>query len=76
MTDGARFVIRVSGNGFLYNMVRIIAGTLVEAGKGRFDHHQVARALETGERTLAGQTLPPHGLCLQWMRYPGDEPAL
>jgi len=62
----------VSGNGFLYNMVRIIAGTLVGVGRGRIDLDRVREALETGERRLAGQTLPPEGLCLMWMRYAGQ----
>lgn len=63
--------IDVSGSGFLWNMVRIIAGTLVEAGKGRLGPEQVREALATGDRRKAGPTLPGHGLCLEWIRY-GD----
>lgn len=63
----------VSGNGFLYNMVRIIAGTLVEVGKGRMEVDRVREALASGDRRLAGPTLPPEGLCLMWMTYPGDD---
>lgn len=64
-----KLVIRVWGNGFLWNMVRIIAGTLVEAGKGRCTPERVREALRTGNRRLAGSTLPAHGLCLEWIRY-------
>jgi tRNA pseudouridine38-40 synthase len=61
--------ISVSGSGFLWNMVRIIAGTLVEAGKGKLTPEDVQGALAMGDRRKAGPTLPPHGLCLQWIRY-------
>lgn len=61
--------VEVSGNGFLYNMVRIITGTLVEVGRGRMSADDVARALESGDRRLAGPTMPAQGLCLEWIRY-------
>lgn len=61
--------IEVSGSGFLWNMVRIIAGTLVEAGKARLTPDNIREALATGDRRKAGPTLPPHGLCLEWIRY-------
>jgi tRNA pseudouridine38-40 synthase len=61
--------IEVSGSGFLYNMVRIIAGTLVEVGKGRMSAGDVAAAVESGDRRRAGPTMPPEGLCLEWVRY-------
>jgi tRNA pseudouridine38-40 synthase len=70
-----RFVIRVRGNGFLYNMVRIIAGTVMEAGRSsengvpRITPEQIATALANSDRTLAGPTLPPQGLRLEWVRY-------
>ncbi len=64
-----RLEIRVWGNGFLWNMVRIIAGTLVEAGKGKCGPERVREALRTGDRRLAGPTLPAQGLCLEWIRY-------
>lgn len=67
--DVQKLVIRVWGNGFLWNMVRIIAGTLVEAGKGKCEPERVREALRTGDRRLAGPTLPPLGLCLEWIRY-------
>ena len=68
-----RIRIEVVGSGFLYNMVRIIAGTLLEAGRGRIDEARVDEVLATGNRRLAGQTLPPQGLCLRWIHY-GDTP--
>ena len=67
-------VIEVAGSGFLYNMVRIIAGTLVEAGRGKLGPEDVRRALATGDRSTTGQTLPPHGLRLEWVRYGAGEP--
>lgn len=67
--DVQQLAIRVWGNGFLWNMVRIIAGTLVEAGKGKCGPERIREALRTGNRRLAGSTLPAHGLCLEWIRY-------
>lgn len=65
--------IDIEADGFLYNMVRIIAGTLLEVGNGRRTLEDVAQALATGDRTRAGRTLPPHGLCLEAVAY-GDGP--
>ena len=59
--------IRVTGNGFLYNMVRIIVGTLVAIGRGQMGIERMGQALETGNRELAGPTAPAQGLML--MRY-------
>lgn len=64
-----RFRIEVSGSGFLYNMVRIIAGTLVACGRGRMTADDVSRTIESKDRRNAGPTLPPTGLCLEWIRY-------
>jgi len=61
--------IAVSGDGFLYNMVRILAGTLVEVGRGRMPVDRVSEAIGTGDRRLAGPTLPPRGLRLDWMEH-------
>jgi tRNA pseudouridine38-40 synthase len=62
--------IVVQGDGFLYNMVRILAGTLVEVGRGRFQPARIDDILAAADRRLAGPTLPPQGLCLEWIRYP------
>ena len=60
----------VSGNAFLYNMVRIIAGTLVEIGLHRLPPDAFSRALASGNRLDLGMTAPPHGLELTEVRYP------
>jgi tRNA pseudouridine38-40 synthase len=60
----------IVGNGFLYNMVRIIAGTLVEIGRGRMPPEQIVQILEARNRDAAGPTMPPDGLCLMWVKYP------
>ena len=65
----ARFVIRVSGSGFLYNMVRIIAGTLMEVGRGKIEPGEIEAIIASGDRRQAGPTLPPQGLRLEWVRY-------
>ena len=67
--DGPELHLIVEGDGFLYHMVRIIAGTLVEVGRGRFDPEVIDRVLATGDRTQAGPTLPPSGLWLEWISY-------
>lgn len=66
---GREIVIRISGNGFLYNMVRIIAGTLLEVGAGRREIATVEEAIATGERSKAGPTAPAHGLMLKEIEY-------
>lgn len=65
--------IKIRGNGFLYNMVRIIAGTLIYVSEEKRTLDDVRRAIETGERTFAGMTLPPEGLYLNEVFY--DEPT-
>ena len=62
--NGEDIVIRVCGNGFLYNMVRIIAGTLLEAGKGKIEPNEMERILNALDRQAAGPTAPAHGLTL------------
>jgi len=64
----------VQADGFLYNMVRAIVGTLLDVGRGRLSCDVVRRALETGERKIAGPTAPPGGLYLLSVQYP--EPVL
>lgn len=61
---GEDIVIRVCGNGFLYNMVRIIAGTLLEVGKGKIAPNEVENILKALDRQAAGPTAPAHGLTL------------
>jgi len=61
--------IAVRGEGFLWNMVRIIAGTLVEVGAGRRAADSMAEAIAAKERSAAGVTMPPEGLTLQWINY-------
>ncbi|MGN0318467.1 MAG: tRNA pseudouridine(38-40) synthase TruA [Lachnospira sp.] len=68
--------IEITGNGFLYNMVRIIAGTLIQVGKGRFEPVEVKKMLLAEDRTMAGQTAPPQGLTLMNIEYvDGDDKA-
>ena len=62
--DGADIVIRITGNGFLYNMVRIIAGTLIRVGRGFYEPEKVREILEEKKRTAAGVTAPACGLVL------------
>lgn len=61
--------IRVKGNGFLYNMVRIIAGTLVEVGRGHIKPEEVAGIIATKDRAKAGPTAPARGLRLVEIEY-------
>ena len=67
--DEIRLVIY--GTAFLYNMVRIIAGTLIYVGQGRLPEDAFARAIETGDRLRLGPTAPPQGLCLNRVDYGG-----
>ena len=69
---GERIKIRISGNGFLYNMVRIIAGTLLQVGRGFYTPEDVRGILETKDRESAGVTAPPHGLMLMRIEYEKD----
>ena len=71
--EGERVTLCVMGDGFLYNMVRIIAGTLAEIGKGKRAPGAIARAIETGDRLALGQTAPERGLTLVRVFYEGDE---
>lgn len=67
---GGEFItVRLEGNGFLYHMVRIIVGTLIEVGLGRRPAEVVARALESGNRDDLGPTAPAHGLWLERVSY-------
>ncbi len=65
-----RITIEVEADGFLYNMVRAIVGTLVEVGRGAQPAEWVGRVLESTDRGEAGPTAPPQGLFLLWVKYP------
>jgi len=67
-----RVQIKVSGNGFLWNMVRILAGTLHEVGRGKMAPDDVPKILASLDRRRAGPTMPPEGLCLEWIQYPSE----
>ena len=62
--------IRITGNGFLYNMVRIIAGTLLDIGRGHLQAEDMEKILAAKDREAAGPTAPAHGLTLLSIRYP------
>ena len=61
--------IEITGNGFLYNMVRIIAGTLVDVGLGKIKEEEIPQIISSRDRTKAGKTLPAHGLYLVEVIY-------
>ncbi len=63
-------VFEITANAFLYNMVRIIVGTLLDVGKGRIEPQNVKKILAGKDRTLAEETVPACGLCLIAVRYP------
>ena len=68
---GELLVLSVTGDGFLYNMVRILAGTVLEVCAGRLSPGEIPGILRARDRSLAGPTLPPHGLYLDRVFYPG-----
>ena len=67
--NGEIITISLTGNGFLYNMVRIISGTLIEVGEGKIEPVKLKEILEAKDRLQAGKTLPPTGLCLVNVEY-------
>ena len=67
--EGSRITMDFKADGFLYNMVRIIVGTLVEVGSGKLDVNALADVFARKERSLAGITAPPHGLFLTNVAY-------
>ena len=67
--DGDIITIRISGTGFLYNMVRIIAGTLIEIGNGQYPPEKMQEILNACDREAAGPTAPAKGLTLIGIRY-------
>jgi tRNA pseudouridine38-40 synthase len=66
---GTRLVLTLAGDGFLRHMVRAIAGTLVDVGRGRWPAARLAEILASADRSQAGPTAPPHGLFLVSVRY-------
>lgn len=73
LQNKSEITMRITGNGFLYNMVRIIAGTLIRVGRGYYSPEKVKEILETRERTEAGVTAPPNGLVLVKIDYGENE---
>lgn len=67
--ENDRIWIELTGNGFLYNMVRIICGTLVEVGLGNLEPGEIPNIIKDKERGNAGKTLPPQGLYLVKVEY-------
>lgn len=72
-TDGDEIVLRVSGRGFLYNMVRIMAGTLLEVGRGHIAPEKVKEILAARDRQAAGPTAPACGLTLVGYEFLTEE---
>ena len=68
--SGDMLEMRVHGNGFLYNMVRILAGTLIGVGSGKLERGAIRRALQSGSRLDLGVTAPAGGLTLMRVDYP------
>ncbi len=68
--DADMIIIEITGNGFLYNMVRIIAGTLIRIGSGAQPPEEMIHILEARDRSLAGDTARPMGLTLMKIVYP------
>lgn len=67
--EGDRIYIELTGNGFLYNMIRIISGTLLDVGQGKIEPREIPEIIQSKDRTRAGRTLPAHGLCLMEVKY-------
>lgn len=67
--ENEKIIIELTGNGFLYNMVRIIAGTLVDVGLGKIKPEEIEEIINSKDRTRAGKTLPPYALYLLEVKY-------
>lgn len=74
--NGELLTISVTGNGFLYNMVRIIAGTLLKVGSGQIVPEEIEKIIAGKDRALAGPTAPAKGLTLVKIRYPEWEKSV
>lgn len=68
--NGNEVVFIFKGNGFLYNMVRILVGVLIDIGQGKMEPTEVPYLFEKRDRTLAGKTMEPHGLYMWKITYP------
>ena len=69
LQEGSEIIIRIKGNGFLYNMVRIIAGTLVDLGTGKIPADLLPEIIASRDRERAGHTAPPQGLYMAEVFY-------
>lgn len=67
--EGSKVYLTFTGNGFLYNMVRILTGTLIEVGRGERTPESILEVFDSNDRTKAGFTAPPQGLCLMEVLY-------
>jgi len=67
--EGEKITIELTGNGFMYNMVRIISGTIVDVGLGKIGANEIPKIIEAKDRSKAGKTLPAHGLYLVEVYY-------
>ena len=63
------YSLKITGTGFLYNMVRIIMGTLIEVGRGKLQPIDVKKIIDNKDRSLAGKTVSPVGLVLKEVKY-------
>jgi tRNA pseudouridine38-40 synthase len=66
---GRRIEVEIEGDGFLYNMVRNVVGSLVEVGVGRWPPEKFDEVIAARDRRVAGPIAPPNGLCLVWIKY-------
>lgn len=71
--DGKNLVFRISGDGFLYNMVRIMTGTLLSVGRGKLDPVEIPHITDARDRRCAGETVAPDGLYLNYVDYGGKD---
>lgn len=67
--NGDLIKVYIAADGFLYNMVRIIVGTLIRVGEGKIEPHEMINIIESKERAKAGKSVPPGGLCLEEVFY-------
>lgn len=67
--EGEKVIIELTGNGFMYNMVRIISGTIVDVGLGKINPKEISNIIASKDRNRAGKTLPAHGLYLVEVYY-------